>query len=252
MMLLILYQFFEIPVLLFFQGEKVLFGETRMNLKAFLWLDILFELNCAVYKRGELYFSRRVIMKCYLKERCLFDLFSLVPAHYSYVLDSNNREGPFVLQSKTNLLKLLFFFKIVQVSKMFTFLQEMVSFDDFYDGLIALAKLTLKIFYVAHLFSCLWNFAGLYEKSFGNPNWKDISQLQDPRKLSWQREYLYAFYWSITTIITVGYGDISPKNDTEVFVSCVAMLVGCGFFAYGINSLGFIMEKFDTKKKILR
>lgn len=38
-------------------------------------------------------------------------------------------------------------------------------------------------------------------------------------------------YWALTTMTTVGYGDISPKTATGKVVAGVLMLVGIGFFA---------------------
>jgi voltage-gated potassium channel len=38
-------------------------------------------------------------------------------------------------------------------------------------------------------------------------------------------------YWALTTMTTVGYGDVTPKTTTGKTIACVLMLVGIGFFA---------------------
>ena len=40
------------------------------------------------------------------------------------------------------------------------------------------------------------------------------------------------------TMVTVGYGDVSAKNDLEVCVATIAMFISCGVFAFAINSIG--------------
>ncbi len=49
---------------------------------------------------------------------------------------------------------------------------------------------------------------------------------------SWLEKSMYSFYWSSTTMITVGYGDITPSNVYEAIFVTVAMYFGCGFFSY--------------------
>jgi hypothetical protein len=42
--------------------------------------------------------------------------------------------------------------------------------------------------------------------------------------------YIHAFYFTIVTMISVGYGDISPKNNSERIFSVFSMLTSCAVF----------------------
>ncbi len=69
-------------------------------------------------------------------------------------------------------------------------------------------------------------------------NWIDVKGLGN--KSTFQR-YLYSFYFSAVTTMTVGYGDISPQNPLETLVVTFFVFIGCGIFAYYINKMGLIL-----------
>lgn len=41
--------------------------------------------------------------------------------------------------------------------------------------------------------------------------------------------YVYSYYFGVTTIMTVGYGDITPKNYVEVLVVSMVEIFGTTF-----------------------
>ena len=43
------------------------------------------------------------------------------------------------------------------------------------------------------------------------------------------------------TMITVGYGDITPVNDIEHICASGTMFLACGVFAFSLNSIGMIV-----------
>jgi hypothetical protein len=53
--------------------------------------------------------------------------------------------------------------------------------------------------------------------------------------------YWTAYYWAITAISTVGFGDISPQTNTERIFSVIIEIFGCLLFAVLIGSLGSMM-----------
>lgn len=57
------------------------------------------------------------------------------------------------------------------------------------------------------------------------------------------KEYLYGLYFIFVTMITVGYGDITPKNEVELICGIVTMLILCGVFAYSVNRVGSILNE---------
>ena len=52
---------------------------------------------------------------------------------------------------------------------------------------------------------------------------------------------MYALYFTVVTMITVGYGDITPKNEIEITCSIFIMMLSCCIFAYSVNKIGMIL-----------
>jgi len=56
---------------------------------------------------------------------------------------------------------------------------------------------------------------------------------------------LTSFYWTVTTITTVGYGDISGTNNIERIYCSIMMLVGVIAFSFANGSLASIIQNYD-------
>ena len=51
----------------------------------------------------------------------------------------------------------------------------------------------------------------------------------------WYTRYISSIYWAVTTMITVGYGDITPINNDEKIFGVFTMLLACGIFGYTVK-----------------
>lgn len=97
--------------------------------------------------------------------------------------------------------------------------------------------LVFKLANISHLFANIWIMVGLYEMSkkqeggwiayylrAGVIEEKDFSNL-----------YITSLYWIIVTFSSVGYGDITGKEEYEYLVQLVVEMIGIGFFGYMIG-----------------
>lgn len=57
--------------------------------------------------------------------------------------------------------------------------------------------------------------------------------------------YLIAFYWATTTLTSVGYGDITPQNQTEYVVGTICMTIIAYVWAYIVGSIVSILSNID-------
>ncbi len=54
--------------------------------------------------------------------------------------------------------------------------------------------------------------------------------------------YSVAFYFTVTTIVTVGYGDVTPKNTGERAFCTILMLIGVISFSFITSTLTSIIS----------
>ncbi|MBK8753493.1 MAG: cyclic nucleotide-binding domain-containing protein [Candidatus Competibacteraceae bacterium] len=87
---------------------------------------------------------------------------------------------------------------------------------------------------VIHLFACGW--VGLGSGSTG-PH-QDLLF-----------EYGRAVYWTITTLATVGYGDIHPQTLPQMMYACLAMMVGVGFFGFILGNVATLLFRMDAERE---
>lgn len=104
---------------------------------------------------------------------------------------------------------------------------------------------------LVNMLSCLWYFVARVQGAFDEPaggwpagqrpiTWLTAASLGDRpiAEASKPRIYLAGAYFAVTTLTTVGYGDITPRTSLEHGVAIGVMFVGILFFSFVVNSMG--------------
>ena len=96
----------------------------------------------------------------------------------------------------------------------------------------------LSVIFFVHLSGCLWII--MAQLNDYNPDtWVSRLGLQDS---SDSEKYTAAIYWSIQTLLTVGYGDIPAKTDEEMVLAVCWMILGGFFYTFTIGNLTSVLS----------
>ena len=64
------------------------------------------------------------------------------------------------------------------------------------------------------------------------------------KQRSWVDLYVKTLYWSVTTVTTIGYGDIFPTTRQELLVVLFYMILAGFVFAFVMGQMGDIITDF--------
>eukprot|EP00191_Tetraselmis_sp_GSL018_P005589 CAMPEP_0177605304 /NCGR_PEP_ID=MMETSP0419_2-20121207/16627_1 /TAXON_ID=582737 /ORGANISM="Tetraselmis sp., Strain GSL018" /LENGTH=989 /DNA_ID=CAMNT_0019099439 /DNA_START=131 /DNA_END=3101 /DNA_ORIENTATION=+ len=253
--------------------------ETLVN--SLFILDILLNFNTGFTTRDdELVMSRRRIARNYLTGWFIVDLLAVLP--YEYMTQETEADAmPLAkglrLAKVTKILRVLRVIKLLRILKVPALLRQIERSTG--RGTVRILTVLGGAMLILHLVACAFfyvaqssmedKFEGrLYDDGL---TLNDFAGLEEHKKAeimheawanTWVGEmgldssdnasrYITALYWSMSTLTTVGYGDVTPANDVEKVASMFAMVIGVTVFAYFMGTTASLITALHSTETVV-
>mmetsp|Transcript_13572 Transcript_13572/g.21185 ORF Transcript_13572/g.21185 Transcript_13572/m.21185 type:complete len:216 (+) Transcript_13572:785-1432(+) len=119
-----------------------------------------------------------------------------------------------------------------------------------------ITRLFLAAIIITYFCGCLWYLIvftyrdeGLADEH-GNSSNPTFYYAFGMDKMNVQKRIIVSWYYSMTTLTTVGYGDFYPISNTEIFMAVCFMLCGVVFFSYIMSSVIEIINNQQKKMSL--
>jgi len=126
-------------------------------------------------------------------------------------------------------LRLLGLTRILRVARILALQRDWRARTSLNPALLRLSFFVFWVLVLAHWIACGW-------VALGGP-------ANDTHGV---HPYLQALYWTITTLTTVGYGDITPHGPGQVLFAMVVMLLGVAMYGYVIGNVSNLLANIDV------
>ncbi|GMJ07466.1 K+ transporter 1 [Hibiscus trionum] len=156
----------------------------------------------------------------------VFDIISTIPSELAQKI------SPKPLRSY-GLFNMLRLWRLRRVSALFSRLEKDKNYNYFW---VRCAKLICVTLFAVHCAGCFYY---LIAARYHDPGrtWIGSSLGDNFREQSLSIRYVTSMYWSITTLTTVGYGDLHPVNIREMIFDIFYMFFNLGLTAYLIGNM---------------
>ena len=232
----------------FMISDDNFYSKIRYILIIILLFDILLNFNTGYFHRGTLILTRKEILKRYMRLDFWIESISFLPSLLINILAVDLLKE---YKPQINFMEFLFLLRIIYLDKMIRKICDFYQSTEFLNNFISLVKLGVWSLYVAHICACMFHYVSYMDKSEYHQTWISNFQIMSEDN-SLMSEYITSLYWSVTTMVTVGYGDVIPVTPHERIVAISSMLGACCVFAYIMNSIGGIINSFNNRQTVLR
>ena len=209
----ILYTIIEIPLRIaaFYEPGGWLLALDALTTAVFV-ADIVVKFRTSRSIKGRLDDDPRRIALAYLRSRFALDLIVALP-------------GQLLLFGPWRVLWVLRMFKISQLRQQTARLRSLVAINP---ALIRIPVFVGGIVVLSHWVACGWSLIG-EERLVANS----------------VEKYIDCLYWSVTTLTTVGYGDITPHTPAAKLYTMFIMFMGVGMYAYIVGTIARMIAEAD-------
>lgn len=180
----------------------------------------------------------------------IVDFISIIP--FDLILDVGN------INRIARISRIGKLYRIIKITKLFRLIKTVKVRNKLAKHLTDILKISLGMerailmfltfIILQHIAACIWIFAARQDEQ-GKLNWIYQKNLMDAETGDL---YLTSFYFTVTTVLTVGYGDITPYNNGEKFVCITLMLIGVISFSFATGVLSSIISSYDSKEALLK
>ncbi|ETL38808.1 hypothetical protein L916_09693 [Phytophthora nicotianae] len=213
--------------------------------------DVLFVIDvilsfCTTYvdDTGVEIVDRYEIRRHYLKTTFFVDIASTIP--FDFLVEAAATGNIFRSLRLIRTLKLIKLLRLMRLSKLLKMNSQWMAEFDINVDTVRLLKLLAPVMIIAHYVGCFWYYISADRAAddawWGNP----ILYFEDPESIL--SKYIASIYWAITTMTTVGFGDIYPVNDFEKGFCILVLIGGTTLFAYVV---GTVIEVASNSKSLM-
>lgn len=215
-------------------------------------IDILIAFNSVLLDEDFKTIDNRKQLACnYINGWFFLDVFAIFPFTEIFMLVGSNQASDTEnlnqmirlakigrLYKLIKLTKLLRILKIVkEKSKLVKMIRSVIQVGYGFERLFFFVLIFLLI---GHIVSCLWIFIAKFKNYEGTWMEDGAAEMTD------YNQYLTAFYFTVQTITTVGYGDTSIVSKAERIFVMFIMLFGVVSFSILSGSLTSIIQNYDV------
>uniref|UniRef100_UPI0037E7DABE voltage-gated delayed rectifier potassium channel KCNH8 n=1 Tax=Semicossyphus pulcher TaxID=241346 RepID=UPI0037E7DABE len=213
-------------------------------------IDIVFNFRTTyVSKSGQVIFDARQICIHYLTTWFIIDLVAALPFDLLYAF-------------KVSVVSVVHLLKTVRLLRLLRLLQKMDRYSQ--HSTVVLTLLMSMFALLAHWMACIWYIIGKMEMEANAYNW-DIGWLHELGKRlespyyaiggvngtgsgpSIRSVYVASLYFTLSSLTSVGFGNVSANTDTEKIFSICVMLIGALMHALVFGNVTAIIQRMYSR-----
>ena len=184
--------------------------------------DVVVNFFTAVPGRGKLVVDRSIIARKYLRGWAIVDIAAAFPFPLLAVVFPAASAGTVFKVLRMNRL-----FKLLRISRAL----KRLSGPRMNPAIFRLLLLVFWIMMAAHTIACGW-----------------IIMTGNPDGLTPLALYVRAFYWTTTTLTTIGYGDVLPSGTYQTIYVIIIEIIGAGMYGLIIGNIANLIANIDVAK----